>query len=163
MAWVTSSPSGSLRRRGRSLAETRSRRPSDSQSMENGNDGNGTRAMTSLLPSRSTATISWATQLENQRRSSCHRGDSPKARPVNRVCTSGMCRLLSCIRSREEPNLHPLRRSIPDGARILQVMTVVIPSLRVNFLSFGSNLYDSSVHLSPGKAAPHLRYQHGML
>jgi hypothetical protein len=33
--------------------------------------------------------ISWAPQSENQSRPSCQRGDSPIARPVNRICTSG--------------------------------------------------------------------------
>src|SRR5215475_751983 len=45
--------------------------------------------MTWLLPSRSTATTSCIPQLENHKRPSCHRGDSPNARPVNRVCTAG--------------------------------------------------------------------------
>src|SRR5713101_3217063 len=97
MAWVTSSPSDSLRSRSPSRPETTSRRPSGSQSMLNGNDG--MRAMTSLLPSTSAATISWATQLENHRRPSCQRGDSPNARPVNRVCSSDMGRFLSFTRS----------------------------------------------------------------
>src|SRR5262249_45961526 len=53
--------------------------------MQNGKDG--TRTMTSLLPSRSTATTSCAPQSENHRRPSCQRGDSPKAMPVIRVCS----------------------------------------------------------------------------
>src|SRR5215211_3287667 len=64
-----------------------SRRPSGSQSMQNGNEG--TRTMTSLSPSRSTATTSCVPQSENQRRSSCQRGDSPNAMPVIRICGSG--------------------------------------------------------------------------
>src|SRR5215218_376573 len=44
--------------------------------------------MTSLLPSRSTATISCVPQSANQSRSSCQRGDSPKAIPVIKVCVS---------------------------------------------------------------------------
>src|SRR6266581_9752373 len=56
--------------------------------MHIGNDG--TRTMTSLLPSRSTAMTSCAPQSENQRRFSNHRGDSPNARPLIRVCSSGM-------------------------------------------------------------------------
>src|SRR6266581_296961 len=67
-AWVPSAPSG--------------RKP-----IHNGNDG--TRTMTSLWPSRSTAMTSCAPQSENQRRSSCHRGDSPNARPLIRICSSG--------------------------------------------------------------------------
>jgi hypothetical protein len=37
------------------------------------------RPMASLFPLGSTATISLVPQLENQRRSPCHRGDSPQA------------------------------------------------------------------------------------
>ena len=44
--------------------------------------------MTSLLPSRSTATTSSAAQSESQRRPLCQRGDSPNARPVSRICGS---------------------------------------------------------------------------
>src|SRR5215208_7017115 len=91
--WVTSDPSGSRRSRSRSRAETISRRPSGNQSMQNGNDG--MRTMTSLLPSRLTATTSCAPQSENQRRSSCQRGDSPNTMPVIRVCSSGTYLLLS--------------------------------------------------------------------
>src|SRR5438067_6991780 len=46
--------------------------------------------MTSLLPSRSTATISCAPQFENHRRPSCQRGDSPTTRPVISACSSDM-------------------------------------------------------------------------
>src|SRR2546425_6391683 len=42
--------------------------------------------ITSLFPLRSTATISSVPQLENRRRPSCHRGDSPIPRPSNRTC-----------------------------------------------------------------------------
>src|SRR5215217_1015591 len=91
--WVTSDPSCSRRSRSRSLAETTSRRPSGRKSMQNGNEG--MRTMTSLLPSRSTAMISCAPQSENQRRSSCQRGDSPNAMPVIRICSSGTYSLLS--------------------------------------------------------------------
>src|SRR5579864_2465039 len=45
-------------------------------------------ATTSVLPSRSTVRISWAPQLQNQRRPSCHRGDSPTTRPLIRVFSS---------------------------------------------------------------------------
>src|SRR5215212_1914654 len=91
--WVTSDPSGSRRSRSRSCAETISRRPSGSQSMQNGNDG--MRTMTSLLPWRSTAMSSCAPQSENQRRSSCQRGDSPNMMPAIRVCSSVTYLLLS--------------------------------------------------------------------
>ena len=43
----------------------------------------GPRPITSLLPSRSTATISSAPQLENHSRPSCQRGDSGIARPLS--------------------------------------------------------------------------------
>src|SRR5215217_5458856 len=92
-AWVTSDPSGSRRSRSRSLAETISSRPSGRKSMQNGNDS--TRRMTSLLPSRSTAMISWAPQSENQSRLSCQRGDSPNTMSVIRVCSSVIYLLLS--------------------------------------------------------------------
>src|SRR5215510_15030016 len=49
----------------------------------------GTWTMTSLLPSRSTATTSCMPQLENHRRPSCQRGDSPNPIPVNKICTAG--------------------------------------------------------------------------
>ena len=84
----TSDPSRSLRSRRSSRPETTSSRPSGSQSIQNGRP-KGTRATTSLLPSRSTATISRAPQSENQRRFSCHRGDSPIATPVIRICVLG--------------------------------------------------------------------------
>src|SRR5229473_2035881 len=79
-----------MRRSSRSRAETTSRRPLGRKSIHIGNDGNWTWTMTSLLPSRSTAMTSWAPQSENHRRSSCHRGDSPNAMPVIRVCSSGV-------------------------------------------------------------------------
>src|SRR5829696_6926417 len=91
--WVTSDPSGSRRSRSPSRADTISRRPSGSQSMQNGNAG--MRTMTSLLPSRLTAMTSCAPQSENQRRSSCQRGDSPNTMPVIRVCSSATYLLLS--------------------------------------------------------------------
>jgi hypothetical protein len=47
--------------------------PSGSQSIENGSDR--TPVITSLLPSRSRAISSWATQSANQSRPSCQRGD----------------------------------------------------------------------------------------
>src|SRR6266568_1937171 len=87
-AWVTSEPPGSMRRRSPLREETMSMRPSGSQPVPMGMAG--TRAMTSLLPSRSTATTSPAPMSENHRRSSCQRGDSPNARPVIRVCSAGM-------------------------------------------------------------------------
>src|SRR5262245_5623672 len=58
-AWVTSDPSGSRRKRRPSRPETISRRPSGSQSIENGKS-NSVCTTTSRLPSRSTATISCA-------------------------------------------------------------------------------------------------------
>src|SRR5215213_1737588 len=42
-------------------------------------------ATTSLLPSRSTATISCAPQFANHSRPSCQRGDSPITSPVSRM------------------------------------------------------------------------------
>ena len=42
-----------------------------------------------VLLVNSTATSSCAPQSENQRRSSCQRGDSPSMRPVIRICTLG--------------------------------------------------------------------------
>src|SRR5918999_756559 len=92
-AWVASDPSGSRRSRSRSRAETMSRRPSGSQSTQNGNEG--TRTTTSLLPSRSTAMISCAPQSANQSRPSCQRGDSPNAMPVMSICGSGTYVLLT--------------------------------------------------------------------
>src|SRR5206468_827804 len=44
--------------------------------------------------SRLTAIISCAPQSATHRRPSCQRGDSPNARPVNRVCISDIGRLL---------------------------------------------------------------------
>src|SRR5439155_16370712 len=58
-----------------------------SQSQDSRKDGKSTRATTSVLPTRSTATISCAPQSANHSRPSCHRGDSPKAIPVNRRCS----------------------------------------------------------------------------
>ena len=60
-------------------------RPSGSHSVAQPNPA-GARPTTSDVPSRSTAMISPAPQCENQRRSSCQRGDSTKASPSsNRV------------------------------------------------------------------------------
>src|SRR5918993_1113085 len=84
---LENSPSYSLHRRSPSCPET-SKRPSGSQSMENPMFV-GARVTTSLLPSRSTATICWAPQWENHNRPSRQRGDSPITRPLIRVCTSG--------------------------------------------------------------------------
>jgi hypothetical protein len=61
--------------------------------MLNGDDA--MRTTTSLLPSKSTATISCVPQSENQSRSSCQRGDSPKTMPVINVCGSGTVLLIS--------------------------------------------------------------------
>src|SRR6266487_444116 len=93
-AWVRSSPPDSLRSRSPSRDETRSNGPVGNQSKHIGNDGKLTLTMTSRLPSRLTARISCAPQSATHRRPSCQRGDSPKARPVNRVCSSGIGRLL---------------------------------------------------------------------
>ena len=68
----TIAPSGS--RRSSSSPVTR-RRPSGSQSIDQPRPA-GPAPTTSLLPSRSTATISPVPQWANQRRSSCQRGDS---------------------------------------------------------------------------------------
>ena len=87
-AWVTSEPSGSRRRTAPPRPDTTSSRPSGSQSMQNGKV-DGTRAMTSLSPSRSTAMISCAPQSENHSRPSCQRGDSPNARPLEQDARFG--------------------------------------------------------------------------
>ena len=60
--------SGSLRSSCPSRAETIKRRPSGNQSKHIGNDGNFTRTMTSLWPSRSTATTCCFPQSANHRR-----------------------------------------------------------------------------------------------
>src|SRR5437879_5359379 len=93
-AWVTSSPLDSMRSTSPSRDETRRNCPLGNQSKHIGNDGKLTLTMTSLLPSRLTARISCAPQSATHRRPSCQRGDSPNARPVNRVCSSGIGRLL---------------------------------------------------------------------
>src|SRR5215213_5122426 len=103
-AWVTTEPSGSRRRRRPSPPETMSRRPSGIQSMQNGDED--TLAMTSLSPARSTARSSCAPQSENQRRSSCQRGDSPKAMPVIKVCGAGIEDPFLRILVGEEPGQH---------------------------------------------------------
>src|SRR5262249_59977452 len=66
--------------------ETITNRPSGSQAVHSGSDG--TRAITSLCPARSTATISPADQSEKYNRSPCQRGDSTSPRPVSSVRTS---------------------------------------------------------------------------
>ena len=53
----------------------------------------------------------------------------------------------SVIGSQEPPYLQSLRRGIPDGARILQMMEQMILTLHVNFSSFRSKFQDSSDHL----------------
>src|SRR5215208_7306051 len=85
-ACLTIDPSGSLRV---SSWPVTSSRPSGSHSVAHPRPG-GPSPTTSLLPSRSTATISWVPQLENHRRPSCQRGDSPIARPLSRICGSGI-------------------------------------------------------------------------
>src|SRR5258707_15798697 len=97
--WVTSEPPDSMRSRSPLRDETISNCPSGSQSKHIGNDGKLTLTITSLLPSRLTAIISCAPQSANHRRPSYQRGDSPNARPVNRVCISDMSRLLLFTRS----------------------------------------------------------------
>jgi hypothetical protein len=87
-AWVTNDPSDSSRRRRPSNIKSMSRRPSGRKPMPV--RPFGTRATTSLLPSRSTVTTSRAPMSENHRRSSCQRGDSPITRPVSRVRTSAI-------------------------------------------------------------------------
>src|SRR5436309_151704 len=89
-AWVTREPSDSSRSSCPSREETSRSCPLGNQSKHMGNDGKLTLTMTSLLPSRLTARISCAPQSATHRRPSCHRGDSPKARPVNKVCSSGI-------------------------------------------------------------------------
>src|SRR5918997_93060 len=84
-ACLTIEPSGS--RRVSSLPVT-SRRPSGSQSIDQPRPP-GPCATTSLLPSRSTATISSVPQWANQSRPSCQRGDSPITRSLNRTWVSG--------------------------------------------------------------------------
>src|SRR5260370_13051828 len=93
-AWVTSEPPDSIRSRSPLRDETISNCPSGSQSKHIGNDGKLTLTITSLLPSRLTALISCAPQSATHRRPSCQRGDSPKARPVTSLCSSGIGRLL---------------------------------------------------------------------
>src|SRR6266536_871722 len=104
-AWVTSDPSGSLRSRRPSRDDTMSRRPSGSQPVPIGIAG--TRAMTSLLPSRSAATTCCVPMSENHRRSSCQRGDSPNTRPVIRVRSSGIE-----TSSARAPRVRALRRDV---------------------------------------------------
>src|SRR5215471_11252669 len=93
-AWVTSPPPDSIRSSRPSRDETRRNCPLGNQSKHIGKDGKLTLTMTSRLPSRLTARISCAPQSATHKRPSCQRGDSPKARPVNRVCISGIGRLL---------------------------------------------------------------------
>src|SRR2546421_299469 len=93
-AWVRSSPPDSMRSRSPSRDETRRNCPLGNQSKHMGNEGKPTLTMTSLLPSRLTARISCAPQSATHRRPSCQHDDSPNARPVNRVCISGIGRLL---------------------------------------------------------------------
>src|SRR5581483_1371741 len=93
-AWVTSSPPDSRRSSSPSRDETSSSCPVGNQSKHRGNEGKLTVTMTSRLPSRLTASISCAPQSATHRRPSRQRGDSPKARPVNSVCSSGIERLL---------------------------------------------------------------------
>src|SRR5262245_51725977 len=83
-ACLTIDPALSLRR---SSWPVTSRRPSGSHSVAHPRPG-GPCPTTSLLPSRSTAMISWVPQLENHRRPACQRGDSPIARPVSKLCGS---------------------------------------------------------------------------
>src|SRR4029453_12942620 len=82
--WSTSEPSGSWRSSRPSGPETTTSRPSGSQSIENGMVV-GTVAITSALPSRSTARISCAPQLDSHSRPSCQRADSAIFNPVNRT------------------------------------------------------------------------------
>jgi hypothetical protein len=76
--------------------------------MHMGNDG--TWAMTSLLPSRSTAMISCAPQSEKKSRSSCHRGDSGKARPLIRIGSLGTERSFGGLASTTSLSARPLDR-----------------------------------------------------
>src|SRR5262249_26635532 len=92
--------------------ETTNRRPSGSQSKQNGIVVAGTRAITSARPSPSTARTSPAPQFESQRRPSCQRGDSPTASPVNRV--QGLTTSNSLRR-----DLHPLdKRAWLESTRL---------------------------------------------
>src|SRR5262245_6284130 len=83
-ACLTIDPSRSLRM---SCWPLTSRRPSGSHAVAHPRPG-GPCPTTSLLPSRSNATISWVPQLENHRRPACQRGDSPIARPLSKMCGS---------------------------------------------------------------------------
>jgi hypothetical protein len=65
-------------------------RPSGSQLVAQPSPS-GPRPATSLLPSRSTATISPVPQFENHKRPSCHRGDSPVASPSRSTRGSMTC------------------------------------------------------------------------
>src|SRR5581483_3529925 len=82
-AYVSRDPSASRRSSRPSGDETISRRPSGCQAVHSGSDS--TWAITSLRPSRSTASTSPAVQSEKYSRSSCHRGDSTTPRPVSSV------------------------------------------------------------------------------
>src|SRR5262245_30981090 len=89
-AWGARVPSASHRTMRLSRPATISRRPSGSQSKQNGRP-KGVRTTTSVFPARSIARISCAPQSDNQSRPSCHRGDSPIASPQTSVFT--FCRL----------------------------------------------------------------------
>src|SRR6476646_7066760 len=54
--------------------------------------------MSSVVPSRSAATISCAPQLANQRRPSCQRGDSPTVRPLSKTRGSVVVDIESVLR-----------------------------------------------------------------
>ena len=80
----TRAPSGSTRT---SSGPVMSRRPSGSQ-LDAHPSPSGPSPTTSLVPSRSTATICLVPQFENHSRPSCQRGDSGMAKPSSntRVC-----------------------------------------------------------------------------
>src|SRR5712691_1223479 len=141
-AWVTSEPPDSMRSRSPLRDETRSNCPSGSQSKHIGNDGKLTLTMTSLLPSRLTAIISCAPQSANHRRSWCQRGDSPNARPVNRVCISDILKI-PFIHQITEPVFYSCYLPFTSRNRIL-LMT------RKNFSYLALNVRVRHVQLDDG-------------
>src|SRR5215208_1032070 len=166
-ACLTIDPSGSLRV---SSWPVTSRRPSASQSVAHPRPG-GPCPTTSLLPSRSTATISCVPQLENQRRPSCQRGDSPIARPLSRICGSGtedsFLREPDCNRPKEvalmsdcatpkiryeTPTALPLEAAF-DGGRIT-IEEVGVCSWRWRIRSWVCAMLYLSTHASPHALRP---------
>src|SRR5688572_8866151 len=119
-AWSTSEPSGSWRSSRLSGPATTSSRPSGSQSIENGMVV-GTVAITSALPSRSTARICCAPQLDSHSRPSRQRADSPIFNPVSRtsvIVVTPQHRREPCHHryERRPPGSTPTQRNLPGNA-----------------------------------------------